>query len=161
MNRSAARRQNRRILGDMQDLGKVRFSGPICDTCPVPRIRPRSKQSSSHHGRAAGLGIGRRGLAKVPARVATPDAISELTKILAELVKTAKRPTTDYLRGDGEASDYLSFADPQGRTFRAWADSNFLPFALVGKVRIYRKSDIDRLWVKLAQNLPLHQRTAA
>jgi hypothetical protein len=110
------------------------------------------------------MGIGQRGRAKVPARVPAPatlDAISEQTKILAELVKTAKRPTTDYLRGDGEASDYLGFADPQGRTFRAWADSNFLPFALVCKVRIYRKSDIDRLWIKLAHNLPLNQRTAA
>jgi hypothetical protein len=82
-----------------------------------------------------------------------------VTKVLAEFVKSVTR-TSDYLRGDGAASDYQGFADPQGRTFRKWADTNHLAFSVIENVRTYRKSDIDRLWIKTAHNLPLNQRTA-
>jgi hypothetical protein len=58
-----------------------------------------------------------------------------------------------YLRGDGAASDYVGFNDPQGRTFRKWADKVNLPFTRIGIVRIYRKSDIDKAWVSQAENI--------
>src|SRR5476651_258531 len=64
-----------------------------------------------------------------------------------------------YLRGDGAASEYVGLTDHQGRTFRKWADRHQLPYALIGTVRTYRKTDIDRLWVKTAFNLPLQYRT--
>jgi hypothetical protein len=90
------------------------------------------------------------------------NTIAELNRNLVALAKAAAKPASgsNYLRGDCAGSNYLGLADPQGRTFRRWADINHLPFALVGSVRTYRKSDIDRLWVRTAFNLPLHQRTA-
>lgn len=49
--------------------------------------------------------------------------------------------------------------DPQGRTFRLWAEKHYLAWAPVGDSdsgpRTYRKSDIDKLWLSLAHNLPL------
>jgi hypothetical protein len=66
-----------------------------------------------------------------------------------------------YLRGDSEGSNYLRLKDPQGRTFRKWADKNHLPFSIVGSSRIYRKTDVDRCWIKNAFNLPLNERVAA
>ncbi len=58
-----------------------------------------------------------------------------------------------YLRGDGEAGLYLGLVDPQGRTFRKWADEINLPYAVVGTVRTYRRQDIDRAWLRKAANL--------
>ena len=58
-----------------------------------------------------------------------------------------------YLRGDGAASAYIGLHDVQGRTFRRWADRHQLPYAEIGHARIYRKSDIDRLWAQTAHNL--------
>ncbi len=68
--------------------------------------------------------------------------------------KVTKLPTiaTPYLRGDAAASDYLGFSDPQGRTFRKWADKVGLPFNVIGSARIYRKADIDRAWINNASN---------
>ena len=58
-----------------------------------------------------------------------------------------------YLRGDGAASEYLGLTDPQGRTFRKWADKLDLPFSLIGCVRTYRKQDVDRAWLDTADNV--------
>ena len=58
-----------------------------------------------------------------------------------------------YLRGDGAASEYVGLRDPQGRTFRKWADKVGLPYTEIGSVRTYRKSDIDRAWVNNASNI--------
>ena len=57
-----------------------------------------------------------------------------------------------YLRGDGAASDYLGMSDPQGRTFRKWAEKNLLAYSVIGGVRTYRKADIDRMWGKTGYN---------
>ena len=58
-----------------------------------------------------------------------------------------------YLRGDGAASAYIGLQDAQGRTFRRWADRHQLPYSEIGNARIYRKSDIDKLWAQTAHNL--------
>jgi hypothetical protein len=58
-----------------------------------------------------------------------------------------------YLRGDGAASAYVGLTDPQGRTFRKWADKVGLPYTMFGIIRIYRKADIDRAWVNNAANI--------
>lgn len=61
-----------------------------------------------------------------------------------------------YIRGDGQAAAYLGFKDVrQGRTFRVWAETAKLPFAVIGNrnTRIYRRADIDRAWAKQAENL--------
>lgn len=61
--------------------------------------------------------------------------------------------TSPYLRGYGAASEYLGLDDPQGRTFRDWAEQVGLPFLQMGRVRVYRKADIDRAWERHATNL--------
>lgn len=58
-----------------------------------------------------------------------------------------------YLRGDGAASAYLGMVDPQGRAFRRWADQVGLPFTLLGRIRTYRKRDIDKAWERAASNI--------
>ncbi|MDO8544410.1 MAG: hypothetical protein Q7S40_28555 [Opitutaceae bacterium] len=77
------------------------------------------------------------------------------------MTKHDKHASTNspYLRGDGAAAAYLAMGDPQGRTFRLWAEKHYLAWAPVGDSdsgpRTYRKSDIDKLWLSLAHNLPL------
>ena len=58
-----------------------------------------------------------------------------------------------FLRGDGAASDYLGLHDPQGRTFRKWADQVGIPYTIIAGARTYRKADIDRAWESNASNI--------
>lgn len=61
-------------------------------------------------------------------------------------------PNSPYLRGDGMAAAYVGMCDPQGRAFRKWAREVRLPFRKIAGVRTYRKVDIDRNWLKYADN---------
>lgn len=61
-------------------------------------------------------------------------------------------PNSPYLRGDGMAGAYVGMWDPQGRAFRKWAEEVRLPVRKVAGVRTYRKLDIDRDWLKNADN---------
>lgn len=47
----------------------------------------------------------------------------------------------------------FGFRDRAGRTFRKWADQVTLPYLAIGKVRIYRRADIDRAWFRNANNI--------
>jgi hypothetical protein len=77
-----------------------------------------------------------------------------LVEIVRELrsVLSVPAPATPYLRGDRAASEYLGLNDPQGRTFRKWANKHRLQYSMIGSVRTYRKTDIDRIWQKTAFN---------
>lgn len=57
-----------------------------------------------------------------------------------------------YLRGDGAAAAYVGMRDPQGRAFRKWAKEVRLAVSIVANVRTYRKTDIDRKWLRHADN---------
>ena len=57
-----------------------------------------------------------------------------------------------YLRGDTEAGQYLGLRDLQGRSFRNWAENVRLPYSVIAGVRTYRRADIDRAWLRRAEN---------
>ena len=100
------------------------------------------------------------GLAKTPSRISPGYGFGPAGRARQNNFQAAG-VASQYLRGDGAASEYVGLTDHQGRTFRKWAERHQLPYALIGTVRTYRKSDIDRLWLQTAFNLPLQNRTVA